>query len=329
MAQELRSLGYEYVPGPTNDPSDMVLSPKFAWKGQENYDAVAGACTNWVKAQLAPLCSLSAVKIGKATAYATPNLSKRAGPVLMLICGSAPGGDCGVWGRALCINDSTISGSMFETIALAKSRGWAVIVADPHGCGPNDAPHKHLLALYNLVESRPILVIGHSYGAAMAIGMLKAAEAEAGAESVSQKVLAMAFTDGMVWTPAVGWRGGGALAHEGLSALATDKELEDASDDAAALKALATRRAQLRQWVEVVPRAFDPPSDALLKLLADVGRNWVASSQPVGTRVAIGGEKVMATVSAAATSHPATTKAALYDVFAFLDRAAKRRKRAR
>ena len=44
-----------------------------------------------------------------------------------------PGGTAGVWGRSLCINDGTLSGSMFEAIARAKSRGWAVVVADPHG----------------------------------------------------------------------------------------------------------------------------------------------------------------------------------------------------
>ena len=49
----LKALGYEYVPGPTTSPTDMILQPKFSWNGQENYDAVANACTNWIKSQLA------------------------------------------------------------------------------------------------------------------------------------------------------------------------------------------------------------------------------------------------------------------------------------
>lgn len=325
----LRSLGYGYVPGPGASQSDWVLSPRFAWKGQENYDAVAAACTAWVKAQLAPRFGLAPVKLGEATAYATPHLSSWSGPVLLLICGSAPGGDCGVWGRALCINDSTLSGSMFETISRAKERGWAVVVADPHGCGANDSPHKHLLTLWKNIPGAPLLVIGHSYGAAMAVGMLKAAEAEFGAQAVAQKMRALALTDGMVWAPATGWRGGAAVAHEGLSVNATDAELDEAAgDDAAKRKALAARRAELRKWQAVLP-SFEPPSDALLQLLVSVGRDWVASERPLGTRVAVEGQRLIPSVSAGVTSHPATTHAALDDVFAFLDRAASRRKRTR
>ena len=327
----LKRLGYEYVPGPTKSPSDMVLKPKFAWNGQKNYDEVADACTNWVKSQLVPRCGLVALDGVQGCAYASPSLAKHTGPVLLCVHGYPPGGDCGVWGRALCINDSTLSGAMFETIARAHSRGWAVIVADPHGCGPSGAPHKHLLDLYRLTANNPILILGHSNGASLSIGMLKVAEAADGAAAVARKVHALALTDGMVWTPASGWRGGASLVHEGLSALASDDELNDAAgDDAAALTALTARRAQLRKWVEIVPSAFDPPSDSLLRLLAEVGRNWVVSDLPLGTRVpGRSDEKVMPTVSAAHTSHPATTYAALDDVFAFLDRAAGRRKRGR
>lgn len=325
----LKHLGYQYVAGPKKMAADLILQPKFSWKGQQDYDAVADAVVKWIKANLVPVCGLEALKLGKATAYTTPNLAKHAGPVLLLVCGAAPGGDCGVWGRALCINDSTLSGSMYETVARAKSRGWAVIVSDPHGC--DGAPHKHLLELYKLAGPRPTLIFGHSYGAAMSIGMLKAAEADSGgAEAVRHKVLAVALTDGMVWAPdGAGWRGGGALVHEGLSARADDDDLKQAAKgDAAALTALKARRAELRKWVDEVPRAFDPPSDALRKLLANVGRNWVTSEKPLGTRVAVSGG-VMATVSAAVASHPATTFAALDDVFSFLDRAASRRKRSR
>ena len=37
----LDALGYTYVPGKTGSPNDLVLSPPFAWAGQENYNQVA------------------------------------------------------------------------------------------------------------------------------------------------------------------------------------------------------------------------------------------------------------------------------------------------
>ena len=93
---------------------------------------------------------------------------------------------------------------------------------------------------------------------------------------------------------------------------------------------MTARRAELRKWVKAAPSAFDPPSDELLKRVGEVGRNWVTSDLPLGARVAAAeGKRVVATVSAAATSHPATTHAALDDVFTFLERAAGRRKRGR
>ena len=324
----LRRLGYEYVPGPSGSQSDWVLEPKFAWKGQADYDAVADACTAWVRAQLVPRCGLVELKGG---GYSTPSIAQHRGPVLLLVCGSAPGGDAGVWGRALCINDSTCTGSMFETIGRAMRRGWAVVVADPHQA--NGAPHAHLLELYQRVLcpsiSRPLLILAHSYGAALSIGMLKAAEAARGAATL-QHVTALALTDGMVWC-ANGWRGGAALLHEGLSALTTDDEVEEAAaSGAGTVASIIEKRAQLRAWVDEVPTAFDPPSHELSKLIGAVGRNWVVSDRRLGARVRVEGSRVMATVSAAVSAHPSTTHAALDDVFTYLDRAAVvRRKRGR
>ena len=70
-----------------------------------------------------------------------------------------------------------------------------------------------------------------------------------------------------------------------------------------------------------------PPAHArpLAQLLMAVGRNWVPSSRRLGSRVAVEGPRVVPTVSAATASHPATTAAAIDDIFAFLDRAAARR----
>ena len=53
-------------------------------------------------------------------AFATPGLHAHCGPVLLLVCGSTPGGNCGVWGRSLCINDSTLQGAMHRSGSLSS-----------------------------------------------------------------------------------------------------------------------------------------------------------------------------------------------------------------
>lgn len=85
-----------------------------------------------------------------------------------------PGGSCGIWGRSLCINASTLEGAMYDYIAKAHERGWIVIVADPFG--DDASPHRHMLELSKQLLSEgqgPIMIVAHSYGAAMTLGMLK------------------------------------------------------------------------------------------------------------------------------------------------------------
>jgi len=216
---------------------------------------------------------------------------------------------------------------MLRTIQRAKAAGWAVVVADPHR-DEAIAPHQHLVKLWMQAlkpcADRPLLVLAHSYGAALSIGMLKAAEASGAA---IQHVLALALTDGMVGTPA-GWQGGAALVHEGRQAHCTDEELcAIAPSGGDALATLKAQRDRLRQHVKAVPSAFGSPSDGLLAQLRAIACNWVVSAKPLGRRVSIGGprESRLATVSAGVTSHPATTHAALDDIFAFLERAATKR----
>lgn len=182
----LRDLGYAYVPGASGAQSDWILrqtedpTKGFEWRGQADYDAVGAAAVEWVRSRLTMLCGLEEVSTGiePATAYCTPGWRNHSGPSLLLVCGSAPGGTAGLWGRSLCINasthegtppshtpvtcgtrracacvytthvwppDCTCAGAMFDYITRGKSRGWSVIVADPHG---EEAPHRHLQLLF-------------------------------------------------------------------------------------------------------------------------------------------------------------------------------------
>jgi hypothetical protein len=111
----LDNLGYRYIAGPSGKPSDWVLrqhadpSKGFEWKGQENYDLVGQAVLDCCKAELVGLCGLEDLNCGPdaelaATVYASRGLRTSTKPLLVLVCGSAPGGAAGVWGRSLCIN---------------------------------------------------------------------------------------------------------------------------------------------------------------------------------------------------------------------------------
>ena len=82
------------------------------------------------------------------------------------------------------------AGAMFDYIARAHSRKWSVVVADPHG---DDCPHRHLMRLVDILPpTAPLLIVAHSYGAAMSLGMLKASYA-----SIQGRLKAIALTDGI------------------------------------------------------------------------------------------------------------------------------------
>lgn len=76
---------------------------------------------------------------------------------------------------------------MFDYIARGHSRGWTVIVADPHG---EECPHRHLQRLFELLPHGPLLMVAHSYGAPCSLGMLKAVPA------AQKRLKALALTDG-------------------------------------------------------------------------------------------------------------------------------------
>jgi hypothetical protein len=111
-------LGYVFVPGPTGSRCDWVLRQKedvtkgFEWRGQPDYDAVGAAVVNWVRSRLTLSFGLEEVTSGlePAVAYASPGWQQNTRPILLLVCGSAPGGTAGIWGRSLCINASTLEG---------------------------------------------------------------------------------------------------------------------------------------------------------------------------------------------------------------------------
>lgn len=78
---------------------------------------------------------------------------------------------------------------MFDYVARAHSRGWATIVADPHG---EDCPHRHLQRLFELLPPQgDLLAVAHSYGAPCTLGFLKAVP------RAQKRLKGLALTDGV------------------------------------------------------------------------------------------------------------------------------------
>jgi pimeloyl-ACP methyl ester carboxylesterase len=332
--RDLRDLGYAYVAGQSGRPADLVLrqisdpTAGFVWKGQENYDALGKAVLQWVRHQLVSLCGLEECDHG---AYATPGLQSgqhAASPVLLLVCGSRPGGDAGVWGRSLCINGSTEEGAMFAYISRAQALGWSVVVAAPHG---DDSPHRHLRSLCSsLLEasgSKTILAVAHSYGAALTMSLLKA-------EPAARRLFkGVALTDGQVWLAKTGWTGGWSLFHEHVPSADDIARAADAIDSsgmpgakmAAAKASLEESARMLAASFALSPESFVEPTEELATLVAGIACNFVASPLPLGAPVPFDEGlthhptwSAMAGVSAGHESHPSTTHAATENVFEFL-----------
>ena len=172
----LAALGYCFLAGASGQPSDWVLrqignrDKGFEWKGQENYDAVGEAVTDLVKYQLAELCSLDKFSLPKdGLCYVSKGLQERQSPLLLLVCGSSPGGAAGVWGRSLCVNSTLQEGAMYDYIFRAEALGWSVVVADPRTDDASfETPHVHLQRVWKEFVAPSacscVAVVAHSYG---------------------------------------------------------------------------------------------------------------------------------------------------------------------
>lgn len=314
-ASALAKLGYEFRPA-ARGKSDLVLRQKsdpekgFEWKDQKNYEEVADAVVSYVQLQLTTLCGLVPLplplnaKEANSVVYASSHLKEHAGPLLLLVCGSAPGGAAGVWGRSLCINSSLHEGAMFDYIFRAESLGWAVMVANPNvnefngiAVSGSESPHRHLQTLWNSYISSSlascVLVVAHSYGAPSMVHLLKVEP------TARERISALVFTDGTAFPP-------GALL------------MERVPSEESAL------RQEMLRFQRLAPEAFEPASPAVQECLHSVGRNFKSCDLPPGTPLAADCEGVPA-VSAGHPSHPATTHAATEPVFAFLQLGAEAR----
>jgi len=324
----LAELKYTYVPGPSGGRSDFVLrqiadpSSGFAWAGQENFNALGQAVFVWARERLVDLCGLEKLSgFEPAVPFATPGLADRAAPVLVLLPGDVPGGDCGTWSRRLCINTTTTSGAMFEYVFRAQDQGWSVLLADTNHA---TSPQKHMVELWErlLAPSKmtQLLMVGHSYGGPVATGLLKSEPA------VCERLGAIACTDGMAWY-ATGWGGEDMIDERVPTAEEVARQADINENGANGNGAQSTgesrgemeeMRARCEKFAQLVPAAFAPPSEAVRVCVARKGRNYVSSTLPVGSVLRLAPDTHIPNLSSGIDSHGDTTYSAIEHVFEFL-----------
>ena len=262
---------------------------------------------SYVQLQLTALCGLVPLPLppeareANSVIYASSHLKEHAGPMLLLVCGSAPGGAAGVWGRSLCINSSLHEGAMFDYITRAEELGWAVLVANPNinefngvPVSGSESPHRHLQTLWSSyvspAQASCVLVVAHSYGAPSMVHLLKV-EPEA-----RERISALVFADGGAFPP-------GTLLMEAIPS-ETDPKMD-------------ALRKELLRFEQLAPEAFKPASSTVRTCLHAIARNFKASDEPAGTPLAVDCDGIVA-VSAGHRSHPSTTHSATEPVFAYL-----------
>lgn len=320
-ATVLASYGYKFIPGPSGRKGDFVLrkvsdeSAGFSFEGPDHFASLAKATFLWVREGLVSVCGLEPLPgMGPATPYATPGLLERDAPLLLLCCGDVPGGDAGSWSRRLCINEGTVTGSMFEYIFRAQQRGWSVVVADSHAHADTSSPHAHLAELWQKVLSKckaaSLLIVGHSYGGPNAVGLLKAEPAAA------QRLAAFVGTDAMGWG-----HGGWSSTHLDESAPSLEEVRSNLVEGGQKEEDAVWDAERLQRYKPTLPAAFEPMSAELNTTLVAVARNYVASDLAPGTPIRTDAGMILH-VAAGSSEHGSTTMACVDSAFEYLERGA-------
>jgi hypothetical protein len=218
--EQLRRLGYRYDGRDEFGGKLRRISPYggargdggFVWNGQEHYDLLAEAVLQYAESTLVSVGRLVKFELLRGcNVYHSEDFFTNTENLLVLIQGTGRV-RVGVWGCALCINDSMKNGSMVEYVLRAQQKGYAVLVLNPN-CQSEEpgsrSKEEHCLTAWDrLVDSpadrgdenegsrvgrspaRRICVVGHSYGGVCSVELLKRRQ-----RSFQARVAALALTD--------------------------------------------------------------------------------------------------------------------------------------
>eukprot|EP00656_Telonema_subtile_P048577 TRINITY_DN5820_c0_g1_i1.p1 TRINITY_DN5820_c0_g1~~TRINITY_DN5820_c0_g1_i1.p1 ORF type:complete len:286 (-),score=52.76 TRINITY_DN5820_c0_g1_i1:325-1182(-) len=191
-AAALSEMGYEYRDGKL---TDTTTGEGFAWKGQQHYDQLSDCVLTYVQDALlvSPECGLQKMEVPppegadedcpRSFVYCSADFETNTDKLLVLIQGTGRV-RAGVWGCALCINDTLQNGTMDGYLRSAREQGYAVVILNPnmnHTADDTVIPGSqskegHTVHAWDtLVSKSPasnLYVVGHSYGGVCTCALL-------------------------------------------------------------------------------------------------------------------------------------------------------------
>lgn len=205
---EMRALGYEFRDGCMREVGG---NNPFAFQGREHYDALAEAVSQYVPllleedANLNPLWLPLGVSPGEGCPIFVSEGFEEAERLLLVIQGTGKV-RAGIWGCALCINDSLEHGTMLPFLRRAAASGYGVVVLNPNENVADGTPIPGLenfgnhvaYVLDNIVPkcaAGHIDILAHSHGGRALLSYLSRAGSNNPAMKLVKRIHRLVFTD--------------------------------------------------------------------------------------------------------------------------------------
>lgn len=206
---ELRALGYEFRDGQLREVGG---DSGFVFQGSSHYNSLAEAAAQYVpllleeEGHLNPLWLPLGVQSGEGCPIFVSEGYEKAERLLLVIQGAGRV-RAGMWGCALCINDSLDRGTVLPFLRRAAAFGYGVIVFNPNENTVDDVPipgsenfNNHVAyVMENVVlgqcAAAKIDVLAHSHGGRALLHYLSRAGGNHIATDLVKRLHRLAFTD--------------------------------------------------------------------------------------------------------------------------------------
>lgn len=182
----LRDMGYHFVEGKL---FQIESNERFEFVNQEHYNKLGDLVLKYIQQQLVEHYELQEVwlppnahRARQTNIFLSPNIHEN--DRLMLIIQGSGAVRPGQWARALCINDSLKTGTIFEYLERAQKENFSVVVLNPNNNNcivqdpesgelfeieirEHECPEQHCVSVWDFIKSfiqpKDIAIVAHSY----------------------------------------------------------------------------------------------------------------------------------------------------------------------